>query len=305
MKSSYTSLLAGTILVAAYTSGAVQPFVEEVKCNCDGTFSATFGYRHKGYGRSEVEHGPTNKLAGADSVYSRSKPLPMEFQPGEKRQVFSVRFSGEQVKWVLGGHRATALADSADFSCVSDVPEGAVEAARNKLPSTTKLLPDFDSSRIELGDPLMVFTLSQDARDRFETGDDIWSLVGDAKCHWVFPLWYDSETIGRIEIHERDGEWTSLRSGGCAVSFSGLHRTWGREKGFNPFLIRMPHSYYDEYWFTVPEKGRRNLTKIKEMDEQTIESILSRTPGRENRPDSEYHGLGVVDSIIAQERRSR
>jgi len=40
MKSSYTSMLAGIILVAAYTCGAVQPFVEELLFGCQVAFIA-------------------------------------------------------------------------------------------------------------------------------------------------------------------------------------------------------------------------------------------------------------------------
>jgi hypothetical protein len=298
------SLLAGTILVAAYTCGAVHPFVEEVKCNCDGTFSATFGYRHKGYRRSNVGHGPTNKLAGADSVYSRSKPIPTEFEPGEKRQAFSVRFSGERVKWVLGGDSATALADSADFSCISDVPEGAVEVALSDLASTTRLLPDFDSSRIELGKPYRLFVVSPESRDSFAPGDNIWTLISGSEVQWLFPLRYGDETIGEIVIHRRNGRWTSLRGGGCSRSFAGIRRSWPGDKGYSPFLVRMPYSYYDEYWFVIPEKGGRNLTKVKSMDEPTIQAILTGSK-RQARKQPEYSEFQLIDSVMADERRAR
>lgn len=93
----------------------IRPFVDTVVNNCDGTFSAVFGYSNGNSSTVEVPHGDGNKITG---IALSSSPQPSRFLPGRHPSAFTIPFSNETIVWTLNGRTATAANDQAQQPCV-------------------------------------------------------------------------------------------------------------------------------------------------------------------------------------------
>ncbi len=91
---------------------AVQPILECVADNGDGSFTAHFGYLNEGGASVTIAIGPDNKFKPAPS----DRGQPTVFLPGRVENAFSAVFRGRRLVWALRGpdgrrHTAVALRD--------------------------------------------------------------------------------------------------------------------------------------------------------------------------------------------------
>ncbi len=104
----------------------VSPVLERVKDNCDGTYTAWFGYDNPNSDTVTIEIGEYNRFTGTEN-----RGQPVTFAPGRKVEVYSVEFNGENLVWTLSGRTSTASAGAAQNRCgtepVSPVLERVVD----------------------------------------------------------------------------------------------------------------------------------------------------------------------------------
>ena len=93
---------------------AVEPRVDCVVLNNDGTFVARFGYLNR---NRAVLHIPVGAKNGIDNTAERHGQ-PIDFLPGDHSSVFEVTAPvGEKIVWFLDGTRATAAANQGTARC--------------------------------------------------------------------------------------------------------------------------------------------------------------------------------------------
>ena len=94
----------------------VSPVLEKVEGNCDGTYTAYFGYYNPNSYEITI---PVNGENGFH--YQGSGDLDLGqltvFSPGRVVNAFSVVFDGTNLVWSLNGHTATASGSSAEPEC--------------------------------------------------------------------------------------------------------------------------------------------------------------------------------------------
>ncbi|MBN1294126.1 MAG: hypothetical protein JXB48_19980 [Candidatus Latescibacteria bacterium] len=87
----------------------IQPILENVVNNCDGTYTAHFGYNNTNSVEVVLQHGPDNyftyKSSTLDVLYRASR-----FAVGRQYDVFTVDFDGSALTWNLNGLSVTANA---------------------------------------------------------------------------------------------------------------------------------------------------------------------------------------------------
>lgn len=107
---------------AGNTCGELElsPVVESVVDNCDGTYTAHFGYSNPNPTVVTVPIGPLNSMVGVEL-----QPQPTVFQPGRVVDDFQLVFDGSPVVWSLTGHTATASSGGVVVPC--QCPEPVIE----------------------------------------------------------------------------------------------------------------------------------------------------------------------------------
>ena len=109
-----TASVLGVILCAyIFVHAEISPILEDVVDNCDGTYTASFGYHNYYSNAVVVEIGPGNYFAGDNADLGQ----PRAFEPGRAVGVFEVVWDGKDLVWVLGSRTATASKDAAVNSC--------------------------------------------------------------------------------------------------------------------------------------------------------------------------------------------
>ncbi len=90
----------------------VRPVLEGVVNNCDGTYTAYFGYDNRNSSTVVLPHGSENRFnyQGVELVDMGQTET---FESGRMIGAFSVEFDGSALVWKLGGATATAEAGSA------------------------------------------------------------------------------------------------------------------------------------------------------------------------------------------------
>lgn len=118
------------------------PTLTRVRTNCDGTYTAVWGYANPNPDTVTIPVGPDNGFGGA-----QNRGQPTAFAPGNHHGVFSFVFDGMPVSWTLDGRQASASADSAAGICLPPM-----------------LLDAVDSLTVAVGETLVV--------DLYERDDD-------------------------------------------------------------------------------------------------------------------------------------
>jgi uncharacterized repeat protein (TIGR01451 family) len=77
----------------------IRIFVECVKSNSDGTYTATFGYLNENSATVEIPVGNDNKFSPAPQDRGQT----ISFQPGRVGEAFSVNFDGSNLVWTVKG----------------------------------------------------------------------------------------------------------------------------------------------------------------------------------------------------------
>ena len=90
----------------------ISPVLEWVSSNCDGSYTARFGYYNRNSMPVVVDIGQNNKITGAITE-GKNQGQPVVFLPGRHRDLFRVRFQGAHVVWTLTRKTATGGADAA------------------------------------------------------------------------------------------------------------------------------------------------------------------------------------------------
>jgi hypothetical protein len=101
------------------TDLAVIPSISKVIGNCDGTYTAFFGYTSLNSVVVRVDVGTLNYFTGTPSTNAGQ---PFLFNTGSHESAFSVKFSGSSVQWNLQGTSVTANASDALISCTNVQP---------------------------------------------------------------------------------------------------------------------------------------------------------------------------------------
>jgi len=97
----------------------IEPRVNCVRLNSDGTFTVVFGYVNPNKGVLYFAVGPKNTFEMAPA----QRGQPTNFMLGEHNDVFRVTApAGEKMVWIVDGHRATASANEGSPRC--DTPAG-------------------------------------------------------------------------------------------------------------------------------------------------------------------------------------
>ncbi len=82
----------------------VQPIVECISRNKDGSYTATFGYNNPNPQAQTIARGPANRLSLLENAGQ-----PVTFEPGRHESVFHVVFErSEDLSWTLGSESVTA-----------------------------------------------------------------------------------------------------------------------------------------------------------------------------------------------------
>jgi Coenzyme PQQ synthesis protein D (PqqD) len=98
------------------------PLLECVDDNGDGTYTAHFGYLNQTDSTIVLAVGPKNMFAPGQMDFGQ----PTVFLPGEHLDVFSVVFSGDDIKWMLkadGDKRHQVVASPTSDSCPNTTTE--------------------------------------------------------------------------------------------------------------------------------------------------------------------------------------
>jgi hypothetical protein len=90
------------------------PTLKRVINNCDGTYSAVFGYVSNNDVVVQRNIGTENAFAGLLGIDGGQ---PVKFERGVHDEVFSVNFSGGSITWNLTSNSITAAASAALISC--------------------------------------------------------------------------------------------------------------------------------------------------------------------------------------------
>lgn len=96
-----------TVAVAAKApppAGLVRPMLDYVTDNADGTFTAWFGYDHRGDKAVRLPIGHDNRFTPP----AANRGQPIVFEPGRHRRVFAVAFPRGGLVWHLAGKTAEA-----------------------------------------------------------------------------------------------------------------------------------------------------------------------------------------------------
>jgi hypothetical protein len=249
----------------------IDPIVEKVSNNCDGTYTAVFGYKNPNAKEVKLPRGKDNRFVDSDS---ENVGQPASFKPGLQKSALTMKFRGDKATWMLNGRAATALADSADCSCMNDVPAEVEALAKKDYRRVFALASGADTSKITLGQPYRVFLSTGQLRDARQTGEPIERTVYAGVSQWLYPLWYNGEVICYLRfckikgLGNENGNWR-YRDAGCTDKtqpspFGDLARKWPYEEGYHVFLVQALdiQNTDEEFYFSVPEAGRRNLTKL-------------------------------------------
>src|SRR5262249_44413421 len=90
------------------TPAMVQPILECVTQNADGTFTASFGYLNQNTVPVTVFNGADNKFFPDP----QDRGQPTVFQPGRVQGAFKVQFNGSNLFWKLGLRASVASSKS-------------------------------------------------------------------------------------------------------------------------------------------------------------------------------------------------
>lgn len=129
--------LAGALVPAAPAGAAardVQPVLECVMVNGDGTYTAFFGYDSSSSSVETIPQGGRNRLVASPTPPQSS---PEDFQPGRHVAVFSVTTTAASVTWRLWTLEATATAASKPCATSATVPEAPVAVLLLLAPAAT------------------------------------------------------------------------------------------------------------------------------------------------------------------------
>ncbi|MBD3316374.1 MAG: hypothetical protein GF344_11360, partial [Chitinivibrionales bacterium] len=131
----------GTIDIGAYefqgtTREKLVPLLSQVVNNCDGTFTAVWGYQNSNTFTVEQPVGEYNTIAGASS-----DALPVTFDPGVHERAFTIDFAVDSITWNLEFQSLTARAHDAGGSCGAPIILSSLHSF---------LLPAGDSLAIDL-----------------------------------------------------------------------------------------------------------------------------------------------------------
>lgn len=117
MKKTIILLITVLIVSGLYAGLKVQPVMECVSNNGDGTWTAHFGYLNENSNVLEIEIGVHNKFTGTPS---EDMGQPTVFQPGRVEDVFTVVFNDDDnFVWSLGGPNGhgSVNANSSSTAC--------------------------------------------------------------------------------------------------------------------------------------------------------------------------------------------
>lgn len=107
-----------TICMVSFGANAVSPVLEYVVDNCDGSFTAHFGYYNPEANDVSVPIGSNNRF----SIAPADRGQPTSFEPGRHYDVFTAVFPEGNLVWSLDGRTATAGSGAAQNTCPSVLP---------------------------------------------------------------------------------------------------------------------------------------------------------------------------------------
>ncbi|MBD3315659.1 MAG: hypothetical protein GF344_07725, partial [Chitinivibrionales bacterium] len=90
----------------------ISPVLERVVDNCNGAYTAWFGYDNPNENAVTIDIGEFNRFTGA-----QDRGQPVSFESGRNVDVFSVDFDGGNLVWSLSGATATASGGAAENRC--------------------------------------------------------------------------------------------------------------------------------------------------------------------------------------------
>lgn len=82
----------------------ISPKFESCVDNLDGSYTATWGYTNNNNQSINISIGENNRLKGPGTTANMGQPT--QFSPGTKTNVFSTKFRGKNMSWVLNGKKA-------------------------------------------------------------------------------------------------------------------------------------------------------------------------------------------------------
>ena len=137
MKSKIITLILLMLAVSLFAGKKVQPVMECVSDNGDGTYTAWFGYLNLNSNVLTIEIGVHNNFVGADD---EDMGQPTVFQPGRVEYVFSADFvEGNNFRWSLSGGNGNGAvnANSGSTACWrgDDTDEDGVSDDEDEYPN--------------------------------------------------------------------------------------------------------------------------------------------------------------------------
>jgi hypothetical protein len=158
------------------------------------------------------------------------------------------------------------------FSAEAAPPE-AIAAARSGLPAFLEKIPPeglgeygfAPGDRLDEaypGKPYLLHEIPPAAIERFASEDSVDSLLAPAGV-WYFPVMMDGEARAILVVDRVDGGWVAVSLGQASLAgeLNAIRRQWPASGGYDPRLIV---SYQAAaYFFSVPQVGGRNLTRIQ------------------------------------------
>jgi len=96
---------------------SVSPFLTNVVDNCDGSYTAIYGYENMNSGSVRIPIGDNNKFSGG----TEDRGQPTTFLPGKISDAFRTEFDGNNLVWTLNGRTSTASSNASANVCRSRI----------------------------------------------------------------------------------------------------------------------------------------------------------------------------------------
>jgi len=271
----YFSMVVVVFILPLTIDAKVSPVLENVTDNCDGTFTAAFGYNSTEESKKVIPIGGSNKFTGGAS---QDLGQPTEFEPGRHVNVFKVTWDGgSKLVWKLGSSTSTASAGAAANECgrkpVRPVLEKVIDNCDSTYTAYFGYKNDNDTDvEIPVGNENK-FTGNKNRGQpaTFKPGRHV----------SVFSVVFDGSNL----VWSLDGR-TSTASGSAAENKCGT-------KPVSPVLERVIDNCNDSYtsWF-----GYENPNSVKVTVPIGDENILA---GQTNQPQPEVFETGRVTDAFS------
>lgn len=127
-----------------------------------------------------------------------------------------------------------------------------------KYPDAYGFGPNDVYSDAKLGDPIPVYTVAEEDRAKYESGQPIKPLLKPSN-QWVFPVLMGDRICCMVSVKYTGRDYVPEKgSKSLGVAWNKITERWPASEGYHPCLVINPE--IPGYFFTVPELPMQNMT---------------------------------------------